>query len=646
MYQAHRHHHRRGLSSGQHFFSCALWPRLIRFFLMTLIVPAALSVGATPGAAADAATIMVDAGARIHSLNRLLFGQNILFASNTLWNTRTDGIDPGAAALVKPMAPTMVRFPGGTASDLYLWEDGLGYRTSAPASPTTLTVTLDGSPSWETVKKARFLDSQGGQMGEPFNFLRVTGNRIEGVMGLKGSHQAGAVVRPEARAGQPDYFINNYGILEHMKLVESLGAQAILTVNYCTGLDRQGRLSRQASLSQKVKRAAALVALVNGSPTDPRPLGTDEEGNDWQTMGYWAQKRASRGHPAPYGVRYWEIGNEIYDKNNVGGFFPARQYAQDFVAFAQAMKTVDPGIKIGAVGMTFPRLPGDADASDPWNATVVKEARGSMDFLVIHPYYPAAGQERVSYKSQTWFTAVMAGASKAMADLKEIRAVIKENSAPGDKIDLAITEYGIWPAASNDPRDYANLAGTLYDADLLMGLLREGPGLGVNLATAWNLHGSNSTAAIRYDWNTGTRWLRPHYHALKLLMNHVPPQLVDTRVTSPTFAVEQVGNVKAASAIPLLTAIAATSPDGRRLSLVVLNRALSQPVTAAVRFQGFTPQPAAQVFTLSGTRVSDHNEDHPHAVEPATGTINDAAPAFTYTFGAHSLTVLEFQAQL
>ena len=110
----------------------------------------------------------------------------------------------------------------------------------------------------------------------------------------------------------------HYGIAEHLKLVKALGAQAILTVNYGSGLDREGRLSTQVSLSQRVKRAAALVAFVNGNPGDTTPLGTDEEGHDWQTVGYWARQRAARGLRQPLGVRYWEVGNEVYDRHEVG----------------------------------------------------------------------------------------------------------------------------------------------------------------------------------------------------------------------------------------------------------------------------------------------------------------------------------------
>lgn len=599
----------------------------------------------TPACSQDeAARITVNAAVIVHTVNPLLFGQNLLFAGNGLWNSRLNDIDPGAKPLIKPITPTIVRFPGGSASNLYLWEDGLGFNTTTPVTTNSSTIILDGAPEWQTVKAARLVDTRGGQFGDLFHFLRQEGNRLEGAFGIQGLHPAGTSVRPEARTGQSEWFSNNYGTVEHLKLVQSLKAQPLFTVNYSTGLDKAGKLSTRVSLSQKIKRAAAWVAFVNGCADDPRPLGVDEEGHDWQTMGFWAQKRVALGYPRPFGVTYWEVGNEVYDKNEIG-FTSAHQYAQDFVAFAKAMKGVDPNIKVGAVGLTFPRGRGDADATDAWNPTVVKTAGDYLDFLSIHPYYPAGGQDRALYQGEPWFMAIMAGADQALLDLREIRNVIAANSPPGKPIGIAITEYGIWPAASKDPRDYANLARAIYDADLLLGLLQGSSELGITLATAWNLHGSNPTAAIGYNWKTGTRTIRPHYHALDLIMNHLGPAMVETRVSAPTFAVAQVTNVKSRSAVPLLHAVAFSSPERRLLALMVINRSLSAAMPTAIQFQGFTPQAEAQVWTLSGNSLMDHNENLSSTVSPQAGLITDAGASFSYTFGAHSLTVLEFQAQ-
>jgi len=580
----------------------------------------------------------------MHSLNPLIFGQNIVFASNSLWNTRIDGIDPAARPLVQALAPTIVRFPGGTASNLYLWEDGLGFHTTHEIRQFSPTITLDGNPNWKTVQQARILHSSAGAIGKSFKFLRVEGNRLLGILDLKGVYPAGVLVRPDARAGQPDYFFNNYGIIEHMKFIASLGAEAIIVVNYNTGLDQEGRLSNRVSLSQKVKRAAALVAFVNGSPQSEQPLGVDDEGNDWHTVGYWAGKRAAMGHPAPYRVKYWEVGNEMYDKNNEGGFTSAQTYGQDFVTFARAMKAVDSSIKIGAVGLTSPRGRGDADFTDEWNPTVIKIGGGDMDFLILHPYYPSAGPKVAPYQSQAWYTAVMAGASQVMADIKDIRKVIQANAPPGKQIQIAVTEYGIWPAGSKDPRDWSNLGRALFDADLIMGLLRDGPGLGVNLAANWILHGSMPTAAIAYDWNTGGRTLRPQYYVMQLLRK-LAPIVLETKVNSPTFSVRRVGNVMDATDIPLVGALATTSKDGRSLTLLVINRALGAPMQASIRLMDFKPQPTAQIFGVTGSQVSDNNEDIAQTVTLTTAQINDAASQFTYTFKPHSLTMIQFQAE-
>ena len=259
--------------------------------LISLIV-----ASGTPACSQDEeARITVNAAVTVNPVNPLLFGQNLLFAGNSLWNSRLNDIDPAARPLIKPITPTIVRFPGGSASDLYLWEDGIGLKTTAPVTPNSSTLILEGIPDWQTVKAARLVDTHGGQFGDLFHFLRQDGNRLEGVFGIQGLHPAGASVRPEARMGQPEWFSNNYGTIEHLKLVQSLKAQPLFTVNYSTGLDKEGKLSTRVSLSQKIKRAAAWVALVNGRPDDPRPLGVDEEGHDWQTVGFWAQKRAGPG---------------------------------------------------------------------------------------------------------------------------------------------------------------------------------------------------------------------------------------------------------------------------------------------------------------------------------------------------------------
>lgn len=80
-----------------------------------------------------------------------------------------------------------------------------------------------------------------------------------------------------------------YGLDEHMQYTEAIGAEVIYMVG---------------EAAETPEGAADLVEYLNGIPGENKNGGID-----------WAQKRADNGHPEPYGVVYFEIGNEMYLDN-------------------------------------------------------------------------------------------------------------------------------------------------------------------------------------------------------------------------------------------------------------------------------------------------------------------------------------------
>ena len=119
--------------------------------------------------------------------------------------------------------------------------------------------------------------------------------------------------------------------------------------------------------------------------------GTAEEAAAWVRYANVTKK---------YGVEYWEIGNEIYGNGHYGAEWEAdehedkspAEYARHVVAYADAMKAVDPTIKIGAV-LTAPGewpdgLVGQGDEGT-WNQVVLSKAGSKIDFVVLH-WYPGA----------------------------------------------------------------------------------------------------------------------------------------------------------------------------------------------------------------------------------------------------------------
>ncbi len=616
--------------------SFTFWKFLLACNVLAILLPG-LCRAEPPGSRAH---ILVQARNTPQMINRDLLGHNVLFAGNGMWDTRIHDLETEAAILIKRLSPSVLRFPGGSIADLYIWEDGLGEITTAPIDPSTRNITLLAAPSWPGVTRIRLIDRQGGKYGDLGSFLFQKGTSLKGVKGFKHSHPPGASLRPELRPGQISWHSNSYGIIEHLHLCESLQAQPVLTVNYGSGVLKNGVVSSTASRSQKINRAAAWVAFVNGNPEDNRPLGVDEDSHNWHTVGYWAQKRVALGHPLPYAVQYWEIGNEIYNRHEIG-HSSARAYGADFVQFVQAMKWVDPHIKIGAVGVADPNGRGDSDY-DPWNATVLNITRDYLDFLIVPLYYPSSSGHPVPYHSQTWFAAVMGAASQALAHLQEIRSMMHKSCDRASEIKLIISEYGLWPADSHYGQDYANLARALYDADLLISLFKHGQKIGVDLAMAWNLHGNNPTAAIRFDFTSESRVVRPQFFVYELLQRYLGHAMIPAQVTSPSLITPRVGNVGPIEDIPSLQILATLNTTGR-LTLWVLNRSLDQKLTTAVTLKHYQPRPKALVRSLHGVSPAAHNEAHPCQVTVQTKELQGVGPTFQYAFPAHSLTLIEFE---
>jgi alpha-N-arabinofuranosidase len=86
------------------------------------------------------------------------------------------------------------------------------------------------------------------------------------------------------------------------------------------------------------------------------------------------QSRARNGHPEPYNVKFWSIGNEMYGGWQLG-HMPLDKYTKKHNEFAQAMRAVDPSIKVIAVG-----------AVGAWSDGMLKDCADHMDLISEHFY--------------------------------------------------------------------------------------------------------------------------------------------------------------------------------------------------------------------------------------------------------------------
>jgi len=148
-----------------------------------------------------------------------------------------------------------------------------------------------------------------------------------------------------------------------------------------------------------------MARLINAEPYWCISTGFDEPRSGAQILEYvngaatteWGAKRAANGHPEPWRVKYWDVGNEMYGHWQMG-HMDRDQYYVKHNLFVDAMRAVDPSIYIAAPGGFADEMttgqgifiagqPQVAIGSDrDWAYGMFQNCMGRFDALQTHAY--------------------------------------------------------------------------------------------------------------------------------------------------------------------------------------------------------------------------------------------------------------------
>jgi alpha-L-arabinofuranosidase len=436
------------------------------------------------------------------------------------------------------------------------------------------------------------------------------------------------------------------------------------------------------------EEAAAWVEYCNG-PTDSR----------------YGALRAEHGHPEPYDVIYWGVGNETYGNWQIG-HVDAETYAHECVAFARAMRAVDPRVKLLAVGAMPDRWP-------DWNEAVARIAGAEIDYVTLHHY---ARDERDTPADDAYRMTV--SAPERIAELiADSRRAIDANAPAGKRIAISFDEWNVAhprphpPAAMAEtqsgtraepaagpataalrsalarqaelmPREARAVAessplfrlppadaAARYDERLwplfLTALERvsaeRGPrrqnyaladGLyaagffNVMLRNADHITMANQAQLVNLlgliETSQTDCYGTPEYLAYQLYVDHVGSDALAVEATGPAFDVPDVGNMPARRGVPYVDAAASYDPAGRLLFLHVVNRHPTEPADVAIEVRGLTPSGSAIAHELDGPDIWARNTFEDHdRVRIVTRPAGPVAERFTHRFPARSATSLE-----
>jgi alpha-L-arabinofuranosidase len=267
-----------------------------------------------------------------------------------------------------------------------------------------------------------------------------------------------------------------------------------------------------------------------------------------------------------YNVKYWEIGNESYLPGYNSNYVSPHTYAQDVAEFSQAMKSVDPSIKILANG-------NDSE----WWRIVLSEAGPAIDLLSVHNYPPYGWGSYDYYRTHD---------VDLMSAVRVAEQAIDTYAAPDDagRIKIAVTEMNSadWSGAWAPDNDMGH-AVVLFDA------------IGRQL--------TDPRIAFSQVWNT--RWVTADSQASPLLWDALDRNnsLQATGLAMSVWGQFLLDQMVATSSTGTVVAFASHAPD-RALNVFVINKDTA-PTTVNVSIANFNAQPAVNRWIFKGSGADD-----------------------------------------
>jgi alpha-N-arabinofuranosidase len=410
---------------------------------------------------------------------------------------------------------------------------------------------------------------------------------------------------------------NDFGTDEFLELCSVMEAEPYINANFGMGTPEM---------------AAAWVEYCNGS------TGTK-----------WGSERATNGHPKPYDVKNWAIGNEVWGDPYESGHTTAEGYSSGYVPIARAMRTVDPEIEITAVGAFT-----DNGLEKDWNLTLLTATGKEIDFLSLHDYYPAGfWRPELLNSPLKQYLAVMAEPTRVAEKMRDLIFLMDRATLGQKRIQIAFDEWNEldwnYPLLEGSPSRDAFMnyftdvvrktalefnqtqRDGLYGARMMHNFMRFGDRVPIAVRT----HPINSLAAMRTD--SAQVFMTASGKMMQLYRQHSGTEFVQASAQSPTFDVPEEGW----TGIPYLDAIATQAVDGQKLFIQMLNLHPSEPMETRVLIRGNSVQARGDIWQIAPEDFMAWNDFGITNVDIKHIPLESISNDDVYHLPPHSATILE-----
>ncbi|MBB3188095.1 alpha-L-arabinofuranosidase C-terminal domain-containing protein [Microbacter margulisiae] len=369
---------------------------------------------------------------------------------------------------------------------------------------------------------------------------------------------------------------NQVGTDEWIELNKAIGTENIMCINAGTGT---------------LDEAAHWVEYCNLEPGS-----------------YYPDLRAKYGHPKPYGVKYWDLGNEVDGEPWIIGHKDAEDYIKFATEAAKIMKDVDDSLSFIISGSAY--YAPDGKWVD-WNRKVITGLRNIASYVSIHGYWD---------NSPNYYTYMGQGAmdiERKITTTADIISVIRSKYMMTKPIYIAFDEWAPFGKG---------LLPTLAMAQYFNSFIRH--------ADVVKMSNYTMLTSILARSENGQLFKTPSFYTFKLFSNNCRGTSLNALVKCDTFSTG--GYYKD---IPYLDVTCVYNKNSGSLIFNVVNRHKEKPVsTELVSHSGNFAGEA------SVTEIDSHDLEAPYTFDkrdqyiPVTKKLKTKGNEFSYTFPAHSFT--------
>ena len=325
---------------------------------------------------------------------------------------------------------------------------------------------------------------------------------------------------------------------------------------------------------------------------------------------YYSDLRAKNGHPAPYNIKIWDLGNEVDGEPWELGHKNADDYVKIAREAAKAMRSVDKTIKLVASGSSYYESTGKWVE---WNRKVLEGLGDMVNYISIHrywenspDYYTYMGQSAIDFEEKICVTAATIEAVKTM----------KNYTNP---IYISFDEWGIMSR---------NFLSVLPIAQSFNSFIRH-----ADIVKMTNF--TMLTSLLSMDKDKGS-YKTPLFYTFKLFSNNCYGNSIDTYVQCDTFNTEKY------KGIPYLDVSTVYNKETHTVFINVVNRHKTKSIATEIKSVSgiFTGKAEASVLnseSLDAPFAFDKQEQY----KPLIKEVKVEENKIRYSFPPHSFTQIK-----